>query len=73
MFVKPNYNVSKEKGEKTGQMLELAYLMPDCWIEICFHREGPATSQLDQGFSLSSLHCPLNSNINNFALMYPSK
>jgi hypothetical protein len=31
-------------------MLGLAYLMPDCWLEVSLHREGPATGQLDQSF-----------------------
>jgi hypothetical protein len=31
-------------------MLELAYLMSDCWLEVSLHPEGPATCQLDQGF-----------------------
>jgi hypothetical protein len=24
--------------------------MPDCWLEVSLHLEGPATGQLDQGF-----------------------
>jgi hypothetical protein len=24
--------------------------MPDCWLEVGLHPEGPATSQLDLGF-----------------------
>jgi hypothetical protein len=31
-------------------MLGLAYLMPDCWLEVSLHPEGPATGLLDQGF-----------------------
>jgi hypothetical protein len=30
--------------------LGFAYLMPDCWLEVSFHPEGPTTDQLDQGF-----------------------
>jgi hypothetical protein len=30
--------------------LGFAYLMPDCWLEVSLHPEGPATDQLDQGF-----------------------
>jgi hypothetical protein len=36
-------------------MLGLAYLMPDCWLEVSLHPEGPATGQLDQGFPWFSL------------------
>jgi hypothetical protein len=31
-------------------MLGLEDLMPDCWLEISLHPEGPETGQLDQGF-----------------------
>jgi hypothetical protein len=31
-------------------MLGLTYLMPDCWLEVSLHLEGPATGQFDQGF-----------------------
>jgi hypothetical protein len=24
--------------------------MPDCWLEVSLHPEGPATAQVDQGF-----------------------
>jgi hypothetical protein len=44
----------REKKRKTqhrlGLMLGLAYLMPDCWLEVSRHPEGPATGQLDQDF-----------------------
>jgi hypothetical protein len=36
-------------------MLELADLMPDCWLEVNLHTEGPATGQLGQGFPWFSL------------------
>jgi hypothetical protein len=31
-------------------MLMLADLMPDYWLEVSLHPEGPATGQLDQIF-----------------------
>jgi hypothetical protein len=31
-------------------MSGLAYLTPDCWLEVSLHPEGPSTGQLDQGF-----------------------
>jgi hypothetical protein len=30
-------------------MLRFAYLMPDCWLEVSLHPEGPTTGQPDQG------------------------
>jgi hypothetical protein len=36
-------------------MLGLADLMPDYWLEVSLHLEGPATSQHDQGFQWFSL------------------
>jgi hypothetical protein len=36
-------------------MLQLADLMPDCWLEVSLHPEGLATGQPDQGFPWFSL------------------
>jgi hypothetical protein len=36
-------------------MLGLPYLMPDYWLEVSLHPEGPATDQLHQGFPWFSL------------------
>jgi hypothetical protein len=35
-------------------MLGLSDLVPDCWLEVGLHLEGPATSQLDKRFVYSS-------------------
>jgi hypothetical protein len=47
-----NQLVAKKKKQRhiQGLMLGLADLMPDCWLEVSLHPEGPATGQLDQGF-----------------------
>jgi hypothetical protein len=29
--------------------------MPDCWLEVSLHPEGPSTDQLDKGFQWFSL------------------
>jgi hypothetical protein len=31
-------------------MLGLADLVPDCWLEVGLHPDGPVTDQLNQGF-----------------------
>jgi hypothetical protein len=46
---------TKEKTQQHRLMLELADLMPDCWLEVSLHPEGPATGQLDEGFPWFSL------------------
>jgi hypothetical protein len=33
-----------------GLTLGFAYLMPDCWLEVSLHPEGPTTGQFDEGF-----------------------
>jgi hypothetical protein len=39
-----------EENKATAQLalkLRLAELMPDCWLEVSLHSEGPATGQMD--------------------------
>jgi hypothetical protein len=54
MFVKNNL-WGKKKKKSNSKELGLAYLMPDCWLEVSLHQEGPATGLLDQGFPWFSL------------------
>jgi hypothetical protein len=65
IFAKDNLWKKKEQG-KTQQhreelMLGFAELMPNCWLEVSLHSEGPVTGQLDQyffpGFPLSQSKC----------------
>jgi hypothetical protein len=44
-----NKKKKKKKKHRQGLVLGLAYLMPDCWLKVSLHPEGPATGQLDQG------------------------
>jgi hypothetical protein len=58
MFVKTTCRLFKErkiKQHRQGLMLGLAYLMPDCWLEVNLHPEGTATGLLDQGFPWLSM------------------
>jgi hypothetical protein len=43
-------NKRKAQQHRLGIMLGLADLIPDCWLQVSLHSEGPATGQLDQGF-----------------------
>jgi hypothetical protein len=39
-----------KQQHRYGLILGFACLMPDCWLEVSLHPEGPATGHLDQGF-----------------------
>jgi hypothetical protein len=41
---------TKKKQRIWGLMLGLAYLMPDCWLEVSLQSEDLVTGQLDQDF-----------------------
>jgi hypothetical protein len=43
---------SIQQLHRQGPMLGFACSVPDCWLEVSLHPEGPATDQLDQGFSV---------------------
>jgi hypothetical protein len=48
---KPTSCLNKIKQQhRYGLTLGFAYLMPDCWLEVSLHPDGPATGQLNQGF-----------------------
>jgi hypothetical protein len=48
-------NTSIKQRHSQGLMLGFACSVPDCWLEVSLHPEGPATGQLDQGFPWFSL------------------
>jgi hypothetical protein len=54
IYSKKIKKLEKKKAQK-GASFGLAYLMPDCWLEVSFYPEGPATVQRDQGFPWFSL------------------
>jgi hypothetical protein len=41
---------NEKKKKKQSAQIGLAYLMPDCWLEVSLHPEGPVIGQLEQGF-----------------------
>jgi hypothetical protein len=43
-------NTSIKQRHSQGLMLGFACSVPDRWLEVSLHPEGPATGQLDQGF-----------------------
>jgi hypothetical protein len=47
----------------TLTLLNFAYLMPDYWLEVSLHPEGPATGQLDKVFPVVFLDPKSNSEL----------
>jgi hypothetical protein len=54
---KERKNRKEKHNSKEQEMLGFADLMPDCWLEVSLHSEGPATNKLDQGFPWSQSKC----------------
>jgi hypothetical protein len=65
-----HFQRKRKKKHRQGLVLGLAYLMPNCWLEVSLHPEGPATGQLDQDFPRLSLVSEQTLNWNQNSMLH---
>jgi hypothetical protein len=42
--------IKQQHRQRPTKVRVRVHVMPDCWLEVGLHPEGPATGQLDHGF-----------------------
>jgi hypothetical protein len=55
MFSKKKKRKKERKNSREMYGVRARVFNADCWLEVTFHPEGPATGQLDQDFPWFSL------------------
>jgi hypothetical protein len=55
LYTKTCKRLNNKAAAQIGTNARAPGLMPDCWLEVSLHPEGPATGHLDQGFPWFSL------------------